>query len=136
MQSTTGCKINVAPASGHDIEREIGLVGTRSAIDQAKRAIRDKVHAVVSLAANMIRNILTLQRRRRIAEEVDRVVMSSSTISTHIRSSLMANRIKIKIKIKIKTSSSHKVKLKVEVTWILMQPTVATKTTLRYGIQA
>jgi far upstream element-binding protein len=50
MQSTTGCKINVAPASGQDFEREIGLVGTRGAIDQAKRAITDKVHAVVSQA--------------------------------------------------------------------------------------
>ena len=134
MQSTTGCKINVAPASGQDIEREIGLVGTRSAIDQAKRAIRDKVHAVVSQATNMIRIILTLQRRRRIEEVVDRVVMSNSMISTHILSSLMVSRIRIKIT--VKTNNSHKVKLKVEVMWILMQPTVATKTTLRCGIQA
>lgn len=48
MQSVTGCKINVAQPSGQDIEREIGLVGTRAAIDQAKRAIMDKVYAVVS----------------------------------------------------------------------------------------
>ena len=52
MQSTTGCKINVAPASGQDVQREIGLVGTRGAIDQAKRAIQDKVNAVVSPAVN------------------------------------------------------------------------------------
>ena len=48
MQNTTGCKINVAPASSPDIEREIGLVGSRASIEQAKRAIMDKVHTVVS----------------------------------------------------------------------------------------
>lgn len=49
MQSTTGCKINVSPSSGPgEVEREIGLVGTRDAIAAAKRAIEDKVEAVVS----------------------------------------------------------------------------------------
>lgn len=48
MQATTGCKINVSPASGQDFQREIGLVGTRGSIEQAKRAITDKVNAVVS----------------------------------------------------------------------------------------
>ena len=51
MQSETGCKINVSQASGADIEREIGLVGTRQAIDDAKRAIWEKVDQVVSLFA-------------------------------------------------------------------------------------
>ncbi|RMZ71267.1 kh domain-containing [Pyrenophora seminiperda CCB06] len=46
MQSETGCKINVSQASGADIEREIGLVGTRQAIEAAKRAIWDKVDQV------------------------------------------------------------------------------------------
>lgn len=46
MQDRTGCKINVSPASGRDIEREIGLIGTRNSIDAAKRAIREKVDAV------------------------------------------------------------------------------------------
>ena len=46
MQNETGCKINVSPASGRDIEREIGLIGSRHAIDAAKRAILDKVDAV------------------------------------------------------------------------------------------
>ena len=49
MQATTGCKINVSQASGADIEREIGLVGTRQAIDDAKRAIWEKVDQVVSI---------------------------------------------------------------------------------------
>ena len=49
MQTQTGCKINVSPASGRDIEREIGLVGSRAAIDAAKRAIMEKVHAVVRI---------------------------------------------------------------------------------------
>ncbi|KAF2712153.1 hypothetical protein K504DRAFT_474589 [Pleomassaria siparia CBS 279.74] len=46
MQSSTGCKINVTQASGADIEREIGLVGTRQAIEDAKKAIWDKVDSV------------------------------------------------------------------------------------------
>ncbi|KAI1611769.1 hypothetical protein EDD37DRAFT_650469 [Exophiala viscosa] len=46
MQNQTGCKINVSPASGRDVEREIGLIGTRHAIDAAKRAIMDKVETV------------------------------------------------------------------------------------------
>ena len=49
MQNSTGCKINVSQASGADIEREIGLVGTRQAIEDAKRAIWDKVDSVVSI---------------------------------------------------------------------------------------
>lgn len=49
MQNSTGCKINVTQAGpGEDIEREIGLVGTRQAIEAAKRAIWDKVDTVVS----------------------------------------------------------------------------------------
>jgi far upstream element-binding protein len=50
MQSDTGCKINVSQASGADIEREIGLVGSRQAIDDAKRAIWEKVDQVVCSA--------------------------------------------------------------------------------------
>ncbi|KAF1951083.1 hypothetical protein CC80DRAFT_216749 [Byssothecium circinans] len=46
MQATTGCKINVSQASGADIEREIGLVGTPSAIAEAKNAIWEKVDQV------------------------------------------------------------------------------------------
>lgn len=46
----TGCKINVSPPSGPDINREIGLIGARPAIEQAKKAIWDKVNAVVSKA--------------------------------------------------------------------------------------
>ena len=49
MQTETGCKINVSQASGADIEREIGLVGTRQAIEDAKRVIWDKVDQVVCL---------------------------------------------------------------------------------------
>ncbi|EAQ84277.1 hypothetical protein CHGG_10681 [Chaetomium globosum CBS 148.51] len=46
MQNMTGCKINVSQSSGPgEVEREIGLVGSRDAIAQAKRAIEDKVDA-------------------------------------------------------------------------------------------
>lgn len=48
IQSTTGCKINVSPKQAGETDREIGLVGTRDAIIAAKRAIEDKVEAVVS----------------------------------------------------------------------------------------
>ncbi|KAI2467675.1 hypothetical protein F4781DRAFT_423197 [Annulohypoxylon bovei var. microspora] len=47
MQNTTGCKINVTTSSGpNEVQREIGLVGSRDAINRAKRAIEDKVDAV------------------------------------------------------------------------------------------
>ena len=46
MQDRTGCKINVSPATGRDIEREIGLIGTRNSIESAKRAIMEKVDTV------------------------------------------------------------------------------------------
>ncbi|KAL7624488.1 hypothetical protein AAE478_006053 [Parahypoxylon ruwenzoriense] len=47
MQNTTGCKINVSQSTGPgEVEREIGLVGSRDAITRAKRAIEDKVEAV------------------------------------------------------------------------------------------
>ncbi len=65
MQSTTSCKINVAPASGQDFEREIGLVGTRGAIDQAKRAIMDKVHAVVSQTVRGPGRVLTFLKEEK-----------------------------------------------------------------------
>lgn len=50
IQSTTGCKINVSPKQAGETDREIGLVGSRDAIAAAKRAIEDKVEAVVSRA--------------------------------------------------------------------------------------
>ena len=49
MQNTTGCKINVSQSNGPgETEREIGLVGSKDSIERAKRAIEDKVEAVVS----------------------------------------------------------------------------------------
>lgn len=52
IQATTGCKINVSPKSGPDeVEREIGLVGSRDAILAAKRAIQVKVDAVVRIVS-------------------------------------------------------------------------------------
>lgn len=51
MQTMTGCKINVSQPSGPgETEREIGLVGSRDAIAQAKQAIEEKVDAAVRLA--------------------------------------------------------------------------------------
>ncbi|CAK7214848.1 hypothetical protein SEUCBS140593_002329 [Sporothrix eucalyptigena] len=47
MQSSTGCKINVSQTPGaNENEREIGLIGTREAIERAKVSIEEKVEAV------------------------------------------------------------------------------------------
>ena len=47
MQSVTGCKINVSQPQQPDVQRQIGLVGSRAAIEEAKRAIWEKVDTVV-----------------------------------------------------------------------------------------
>jgi far upstream element-binding protein len=66
MQNATGCKINVSQASGADVEREIGLVGSRQAIDAAKRAIQEKVDAVVNFRSLSIRVLyLTCSQREK-----------------------------------------------------------------------
>lgn len=89
MQSTTGCKINVSQASGADIEREIGLVGTRQAIDDAKRAIWDKVEQVVSQDRLFFFGhiVLTLRRRKRTEAGVVVVEITGTSTTTHINSS-------------------------------------------------
>ena len=88
MQSTTGCKINVSPPSGQDFEREIGLVGSRMSIDQAKRAILDKVQAVVSVLDPVSGNksLTTCRKRKTILAVVvveEDVVMILTMIATH-----------------------------------------------------
>jgi far upstream element-binding protein len=72
MQNQTGCKINVSPASGRDIQREIGLIGSRNAIDAAKRAIMSKVDAVVCHSRSSGLPLLTQsQESRSRAQERD-----------------------------------------------------------------
>ncbi|PSK37277.1 Far upstream element-binding protein 1 [Elsinoe australis] len=46
MQNKTGCKINVNQPGNPDIERQIDLVGSRTAIEAAKRVIFEKVDTV------------------------------------------------------------------------------------------
>ena len=59
MQNTTGCKINVSQQSGPgDSDREIGLVGSREAIEAAKHAIEDKVEVVVRTRPHSIHSSL------------------------------------------------------------------------------
>jgi far upstream element-binding protein len=49
IQNMTGCKINVAQSGGPgELEREIALIGSHDSITRAKRAIEEKVDAVVS----------------------------------------------------------------------------------------
>ncbi|KHJ32868.1 putative kh domain-containing protein [Erysiphe necator] len=56
IQSTTACKINVSPQSGPgEVEREIGLVGTRDSIIAARRAIEEKVEAAQKNGSNRAR---------------------------------------------------------------------------------
>jgi hypothetical protein len=88
MQSETGCKINVSQASGADIEREIGLVGTRQAIDDAKRAIWEKVDQVVSLFAvgEFCRVLIRSSERRTTHDDVTTETRITDThISRHLR---------------------------------------------------
>ena len=65
MQTDTGCKINVSPATGQDIERDIGLVGSRESIERAKHAIMEKVHAVVSPRLKSQTPLLTLPQQEK-----------------------------------------------------------------------
>jgi hypothetical protein len=91
MQSETGCKINVSQASGADIEREIGLVGTRQAIEDAKRAIWEKVDQVVSLSFSLIQQVLTRCSVRRttvvdVTMAMVALVPTGAMITTHSHS--------------------------------------------------
>lgn len=80
IQATTGCKINVSPKQPGETDREIGLVGSREAIAAAKRAIEDKVEAVVSQSHHIKVTKLTFpggkewtrrwRRRRRPSERL------------------------------------------------------------------
>ncbi|OAX84815.1 hypothetical protein ACJ72_00807 [Emergomyces africanus] len=43
MQAVTGCRINIQSPVGRDAEREVTLVGSRAAIEEAKRMIMEKI---------------------------------------------------------------------------------------------
>jgi hypothetical protein len=85
MQAQTGCKINVTQASGADIEREIGLIGSREAIEAAQTAIWEKVDQVVcNHFFQCVEMLLIVIRRRRTTEatveaRVDAAVAVMST---------------------------------------------------------
>jgi hypothetical protein len=98
MQSETGCKINVSQASGADIEREIGLVGSRQAIDDAKQAIWDKVDQVVSRRTlfSWAGRELTIRRGRRTT--ADGVIMVVRIITTHNSSSPSSPTVRLLLK--------------------------------------
>lgn len=79
MQNQTGCKINVSPASGRDITREIGLIGTRHSIDAAKRAIMSKVDAVVRLLVlYKLLPLLTMYRMLVIVLKEDVILVTTT----------------------------------------------------------
>ena len=84
MQIVTGCKINIPQwsGSGADVERVTGLIGTRSAIEHAKRAIMEKVRAVVCISKpSRYALILTLDRRTRTALTVHGRKVKISTVA-------------------------------------------------------
>lgn len=84
MQNSTGCKINVSPPSGADINREIGLIGTRMAIEAAKRAIWDKVNTVVRLIAALTNDFfLTVSSARNRVAYVPIQYNNNMVIRTH-----------------------------------------------------
>jgi KH domain len=98
MQNITGCKINVSQPAGRDIEREIGLVGTRHAVEMAKRAIMDKVDAVVSQEHKPEHRKLILTRLTRIQETVHKaettdLMIPMAAVDTHILSSSRTLRV-------------------------------------------
>jgi hypothetical protein len=97
MQATTGCKINVSQASGADIEREIGLVGSRQAIEDAKRAIDEKVNQVVSsLVCPVYKQSLMSYRRRRMAVAVVAAeIRGITTVTTATHTS--SNRVTVSL---------------------------------------
>ena len=92
MQSTTGCKINVSPSSGPgEVEREIGLVGSRDAIAAAKRAIEDKVEAVVcKIRCNLLSTMLMFLSNKRTQEVV--VVALAAIVIVHLKTTMAIGR--------------------------------------------
>ena len=149
MQNTTGCKINVSPATGQDFEREIGLVGSRDSIERAKHAIMEKVHAVVCLLILLTplesHQSLTLSHsRRRTAAAVEAQITKTNTTTAHPSlnpsSSSISNR-SITTRTRTRTttrtrSSSSSLAALVEEERIPMQRTAAIKTMSLCGILA
>lgn len=84
MQVETGCKINVSPASGQDVEREIGLIGSRDSIERAKGAIMEKVHAVVSIFLHLLDPFTdaSSSKRRTAVREIQDVVMTLNIVNS------------------------------------------------------
>ena len=152
MQNTTGCKINVSPATGQDFEREIGLVGSRDSIERAKHAIMEKVHAVVCLLILLTsldsHQSLTLSHsRRRTVAAVEAQITKPNTITAHpslnpsssISNRLITTRTRIRTRTRTRSSSSSSsssLAALVEEERIPMQRTAAIKTMSLCGILA
>ena len=120
MQNTTGCKINVSPATGQDFEREIGLVGSRDSIERAKHAIMEKVHAVVCFlilftSSGSHQSLTPSHSRRRTAAAVEAQIIKTNTTTAHlsrnpsssISNRLITTRTRTKTTTKTRTRSSN-----------------------------
>ena len=140
MQSTTGCKINVSPASGQDYEREIGLVGSRDSIERAKNAIMEKVHAVVCppilLTSKLQIAPLTLSHsKRRTAAAADPRITKTNTATRHHSLNLSSSISNRMVNKRTRSSSSNSPAALVEER-IPMQRMAAMRTMSLCGILA
>lgn len=114
MQSTTGCKINVSPSSGPgEVEREIGLIGSREAITAAKRAIEDKVEAVVCDPDIIISTMLTWCSNKRMLEAVAVAVAVVMLAAIVLLKTIMATARTLNNPIRNLKDSNCKARLKV-----------------------
>ncbi|KMU77268.1 far upstream element-binding protein 2 [Coccidioides immitis RMSCC 3703] len=43
LQNITGCKVNILPAVGREVDREVVMIGSKQAIEQMKKSILEKV---------------------------------------------------------------------------------------------
>ena len=127
MQNQTGCKINVSPASGRDIEREIGLIGSRHAIDAAKRAIMEKVDVVV--CDSMLRHYGRLLTWHSVLEHKLVNVKVATTMQTGTPDSSPVTSLPRVLRLK----QLHRLQPLGPQTHML--PMVATRTTSRCGMQ-
>jgi far upstream element-binding protein len=102
MQSITGCKINVSQSSGPgEVEREIGLVGPRDAIAAAKRAIEDKVEAVVCLIGHLLAPLLTTHSNRKMQAGAVAVVVVTVLLKMTMATGLIPSHLSLNLKDKL-----------------------------------
>lgn len=97
MQNISGCKINVQPPFGRDIEREIQLVGSRNAIEQAKTVIMNKINSVVRMAPGLLLFPSANRGRNPKTVLLDFAVKKNIVIGTHRPNSFTHSRTLVRL---------------------------------------